>query len=31
MEATEVLTSKTLKKLEVHLRSLVGKAINDYN
>ena len=31
MEATEVLTSKTLKKLEIHLRSLVGKAIGDYN
>jgi tRNA 2-thiocytidine biosynthesis protein TtcA len=31
MEATEVLTySKTFKKLEAHLRSLVGKAIRDY-
>ncbi|WP_017318833.1 tRNA 2-thiocytidine biosynthesis protein TtcA [Mastigocladopsis repens] len=31
MEATEVFTSKTFKKLETHLRSLVGKAIHDYN
>ncbi|MEC4819687.1 MAG: tRNA 2-thiocytidine(32) synthetase TtcA, partial [Scytonema sp. PMC 1069.18] len=32
MEATEVLTlGKTFKKLEAHLRSLVGKAIRDYN
>jgi tRNA 2-thiocytidine biosynthesis protein TtcA len=31
MEATKVRTSKTFKKLETHLRSLVGKAIADYN
>jgi tRNA 2-thiocytidine biosynthesis protein TtcA len=31
MEATEVLTSKIFKKLEAHLRHLVGKAIGDYN
>jgi tRNA 2-thiocytidine biosynthesis protein TtcA len=30
MEATKVHTAKTFKKLEVHLRSLVGKAIADY-
>lgn len=24
-------TSKTLKKLQIHLRHLVGKAISDYN
>ncbi len=31
MEATLVHTSKTFKKLETHLRGLVGKAIADYN
>lgn len=31
MEATEVFTDSTFKKLEVHLRRLVGKAICDYN
>jgi tRNA 2-thiocytidine biosynthesis protein TtcA len=31
MEATKVQRSKTFKKLETHLRSLVGKAIHDYN
>ncbi|ARV59193.1 tRNA 2-thiocytidine(32) synthetase TtcA [Nostocales cyanobacterium HT-58-2] len=31
MEATEVFHSKTFKKLETHLRSLVGRAIRDYN
>lgn len=31
MEATKVVRSKTLKKLEERLRSLVGKAIRDYN
>lgn len=31
MEATRIHTSKTFKKLEVHLRGLVGKAIHDYN
>ena len=31
MEATKVRTSKTFKKLKTHLRSLVGKAIADYN
>ncbi|RUR78301.1 tRNA 2-thiocytidine(32) synthetase TtcA [Chlorogloeopsis fritschii PCC 9212] len=30
MESTEVLQSKTFKKLEANLRSLVGKAIHDY-
>ncbi len=30
-EVTQVRTSKTFKKLEVHLRGLVGKAIHDYN
>lgn len=31
MEAPLVRTSKTFKKLEAHLRGLVGKAIADYN
>ncbi len=31
MEAPLVRTSKTIKKLEAHLRGLVGKAIADYN
>lgn len=31
MEATKVERSKTFKKLQTHLRSLVGKAIHDYN
>ncbi|MEO0970689.1 MAG: tRNA 2-thiocytidine(32) synthetase TtcA, partial [Cyanobacteria bacterium J06639_18] len=31
MEATKVVRSKTYKKLEERLRSLVGKAIRDYN
>lgn len=31
MEATKVHCSKTVKKLQTHLRSLVGKAICDYN
>jgi tRNA 2-thiocytidine biosynthesis protein TtcA len=31
MEATKVHSSKTFKKLQTHLRSLVGKAIGDYN
>lgn len=31
MEATKVHSAKTFKKLEVHLRHLVGKAIQDYN
>ena len=31
MEATKVVRSKTFKKLEERLRSLVGKAIRDYN
>lgn len=31
MEATEVLSSKSLRKLEAHLRTSVGKAIRDYN
>lgn len=31
MEATKVRTAKTCKKLETHLRGLVGKAIADYN
>lgn len=31
MRAAEVLHSKTFKQLETHLRSLVGKAICDYN
>ncbi|GAB1541436.1 tRNA 2-thiocytidine(32) synthetase TtcA [Scytonema sp. NUACC21] len=31
MEVTEVLTSKALRKLEGHLRGLVGQAIHNYN
>ncbi|MUH01573.1 tRNA 2-thiocytidine(32) synthetase TtcA [Scytonema sp. UIC 10036] len=31
METTEVHSSKSFKKLEAHLRTLVGKAIGDYN
>jgi tRNA 2-thiocytidine biosynthesis protein TtcA len=31
MEATEVHGSKSLRKLEAHLRTSVGKAIRDYN
>ncbi|MBV8884944.1 MAG: hypothetical protein JO235_13255 [Chroococcidiopsidaceae cyanobacterium CP_BM_RX_35] len=31
MEVTKVHESKTLKKLQAHLRHLVGKAICDYN
>ncbi len=31
MEATKVRSSKTFKKLQAHLRGLVGKAIGDYS
>jgi tRNA 2-thiocytidine biosynthesis protein TtcA len=31
MATTKVYSSKTLKKLQTHLRRLVGKAIGDYN
>jgi tRNA 2-thiocytidine biosynthesis protein TtcA len=31
MEATQISTGKAVKKLQTHLRSLVGRAIRDYN
>jgi tRNA 2-thiocytidine biosynthesis protein TtcA len=31
MEATQISTGKAVKKLQTHLRSLVGRAMRDYN